>query len=72
MENCCEIDFDKIKQFRIAREISQSEMAFEMGIWQSEVAKIENGTRKNMTFYSLCRFATYFRMPVEYFIRRKE
>lgn len=61
----------KIKKLREEKDLSQSRLAAELNISQSELSKIENGKAKKIDFYLMIKICSVFNKSFEYFLNKK-
>jgi transcriptional regulator with XRE-family HTH domain len=61
----------KIKKVREENNLSQSKLADELGITQSELSKIENGRLKKIDLYFIIKICDYFNKNLDFFVAEK-
>ncbi|KAF2507778.1 helix-turn-helix transcriptional regulator [Flavobacterium zhairuonense] len=58
----------KIKKLREENNLSQSKLADDLGITQSELSKIENGRLKKIDLYFVVKVCNYFSKNLDFFV----
>ncbi|QSW90952.1 MULTISPECIES: helix-turn-helix domain-containing protein [Flavobacterium] len=62
----------KIKKLREENNLSQSLLADQLGISQSELSKIENGRAKKIDIYLMIEICKYFNKSLDFFTPEKK
>jgi len=62
----------KIKKLRENRRLSQEELAYQLGISQTKLSNIENGTTKKVGVKMLKKACDFFRVDFSYFLDKKQ
>ncbi|MBW1657276.1 helix-turn-helix domain-containing protein [Flavobacterium quisquiliarum] len=61
----------QIKRLREENSLSQSRLADELGITQSELSKIENGRSKKIDIYFMLKVCNYFNKKLDFFVNKR-
>lgn len=70
MEDCCMLNGTAILKERRKKNITQIELAEEVGTAQYVICDMESGVTKHKTSVSLlCRIAKFFEKPIEFFLK---